>query len=240
MVSSARNDRTRQAKPPARPHEGQRHGRIVSHAPGRMRVRLDREHRDPEALAQIEQTIGARPGVTAVSTDHRTGSVLVKYDHSTLGKGDVTSMLLDVGVVALDLIGAEDAAEGLEDVGDERNPRAAAPHSTGANAVLDAVTDLDHRISQLTGGRLDLKLLVPAGLGLMALRQVALNGLGLGQVPGYVLLWYTFDSFYKLHQRKTAAAIKEATEQILDEGGSVQVDGDAGTRTIRKPRATRT
>lgn len=237
MASSARNDRTRQAEPPARLREGQRHGRIVSHAPGRMRVRLLREHRDPEALAQIERELGGRPGVSSVTTDHRTGSILVKYDHLALAKDDVTSMLLDVGIVALDLIGAEDAAE---DLGEERAPRGVAPHSSGATSVLDAVTDLDHRISRLTGGKVDLKLLVPAGLGLLALRQIAQNGLGLGTVPGYVLLWYTFDSFYKLHQRKTAAAIKEATEQILDDGGSVQVDGDTGTRTIRKPRSSGT
>jgi len=39
-------------------------------------------------------------------------------------------------------------------------------------------------------------------------------------VPGYVLLWYTFDSFYKLHQRKAAAAVREASDQSLegDEG----------------------
>jgi hypothetical protein len=233
MASSARNDRTPQAAPPARLHEGQRHGRIVSRAPGRMRVRLGREHRDPEALAQIQRELGAQAGVSSVTTDHRTGSILVRYDHLALAKDDVTSMLLDVGIVALDLIGAEDAADEL---GEERAPRGVAPHSTGASSVLDAVTDLDHRISRLTGGRLDLKLLVPAGLGLLALRQIGLNGLGLGQVPGYVLLWYTFDSFYKLHQRKTAAAAKEATEQILEEGGSVQVDGAAGARTIRKSR----
>jgi hypothetical protein len=89
-------------------------------------------------------------------------------------------------------------------------------NSASATGILDAVTDLDHRISELTGGKVDLKVLVPAGLGLMALRQVALNGLGLGQVPGYVLLWYTFDSFYKLHQRKTAALVEKAAEQVLD------------------------
>jgi hypothetical protein len=29
------------------------------------------------------------------------------------------------------------------------------------------------------------------------------------------LLWYTFDSFYKLHQRKTAALVETAAEQVL-------------------------
>jgi hypothetical protein len=196
-----------------RQHDDARHARIVSHAPGRMRVRLHPEYRDPEALAEIEQSLRAQGGVSSVSTDARTGSVLVHYDRHALSKDDLVSMLFDVGVVARDLLGAEEVPE---DLGRGDEDTGVAQHSAGATGILDAVTDLDHRISELTGGKVDLKLLVPAGLGLMALRQVALNGLGLGQVPGYVLLWYTFDSFYKLHQRKTAALVEKAAEQVLD------------------------
>jgi hypothetical protein len=178
-----------------------------------MRVRLDPEHRDPAALQQLQQELGSQDGVTAVSTDHRTGSVLVHYDGTSLSKDDLVEMLFDVGVVARDLLGAEDVPEGL---GREGSGNGVAPHSDAATSVLDAVTDLDQRISRLTGGKFDLKVLVPAGLGLLALRQVMLNGFGLGQVPGYVLVWYTFDSFYKLHQRKTAALVEKAAQQVLD------------------------
>ena len=240
MASSARSNGKRQAGSTADRRNGQHHGRIVSHAPGRMRVRLHAEHRDPDALKQLEQELGGRSGVSSVSTDHRTGSVLVHYDDQALSKDDLTDMLLDVGVVALDLLGAEDAAE---DLVEERAPRGVAPHSSGAMGVLDAVTDLDHRISRLTGGKFDLKLLVPAGLGLLALRQVTMNGLGLGTVPGYVLLWYTFDSFYKLHQRKAEAKAEQAAEQILAEGraGRARRGTGAGTsRTTRSTSASRT
>jgi hypothetical protein len=213
MASSARNDGKRQVRPSADRRNGQRHGHIVSYAPGRMRVRLHQEHRNPAALKQIEQELGGRSGIVSVSTDHRTGSVLVHYEDASLTKDDLLGMFFDVGVVALDLLGAEDAAEDLVQEGAERD---VADHSAGAVSILDAVTDLDHRISRLTGGKVDLKLLVPAGLGLLALRQVMMSGLGLGTVPGYVLLWYTFDSFYKLHQRKTAALVEKATERVLD------------------------
>jgi hypothetical protein len=224
MASSARNDGERQTRPSTHQHEGRHHGRIVSHAKGRMRVRLHQEHRSPEALKQIERDLSDREGVASVSTDARTGSVLVHYDHLALSKDDLRAMLFDVGIVALDLLGAEEVPEEL---GREAAAGGVAPHSASAISVLDALTDLDHRISRMTGGKVDLKLLVPAGLGLMALRQVAINGLGLGQVPGYVLLWYTFDSFYKLHQRKTAAAIKEATEQILEDRSDAASDDGA-------------
>ena len=224
MASSAQNDDKRQAQPSADRRNGQHHGRVVSHAPGRMRVRLHPEYRDPTALKQIEQELGGRSGVASVSTDPRTGSVLVHYEDTSVSKDDVLDMLLDAGIVALDLLGAEEAAE---DLAEEGAGRGVADHSAGAVGILDAVTDLDYRISRLTGGRLDLKLLVPAGLGLLALRQVMMNGLGLGTVPGYVLLWYTFDSFYKLHQRKSEAKVEKAAEQILEAASDDGADDGA-------------
>jgi len=160
-----------------------------------MRVRLHRNQRDPAELAQIQHRLAGRDGVSAVATDARTGSVLVTYDHHALSKDDLKTMLFDVGVIARDVLGAEGVPE---DLGLE-----AAPHSSTATGLLDALTDLDQRVSKLTGGRIDIKLLVPAGLGLIGLRQIMTSGLGLAEVPAYVLLWYTFDSFYKLHQRRT-------------------------------------
>jgi len=236
MASSARSGGGRTAGSSAERRNGQQHGRVVSHAPGRMRVRLDPEHRDAAAMAQVERELGGRSGVASVATDHRTGSVLVHYEDTALSRDDVLDMLYDVGVVARDLLGADAVPE---DLGVERADRSVAPHSSGATSILDAVTDLDHRISRLTGGKLDLKLLVPAGLGLLALRQVAVNGLGLGTVPGYVLLWYTFDSFYKLHQRKATAAIREAPEELLGDGSDSGADDGARRSTGERRPASR-
>jgi hypothetical protein len=197
-----------------------RHGQIVSHAPGRIRVRLEAGQRSPAVLDQIEHALGRKSGVASVSTNARTGSILVYYDEDILSKDDLTAMLSDVGVAALESGGADEASR---DRG--RGGRAVADHSSGAVSVLDAVTDLDHWISRLTGGKLDLKLLVPAGLGLLALRQIALNGVGLGQMPGYVLLWYTFDSFYKLHQRKTAQFLETVAEEVIGDDVDVSTGG---------------
>jgi hypothetical protein len=204
------------------------HGAIVSHTSGRMRVRLHQGHRDPEALECIEDRLSEHPAVASVSTNARTGSVLVQYDHQRLTKDDLKELLWDAGLVARELLGAEEIPEGLgRDSADGSDATAApgAPHSTTATTLLDALTDLDQRLSKLTNGKLDIKLLVPTGLGLLALRQIAINGLGLGQVPGYVLLWYTFDSFYKLHQRKSAAVVQEAAEQYLDEREAAGASG---------------
>ena len=204
----------------ARAQDGKHRGHIVSHAPGRMRVRLHPEHRATADLQQIERDLNARDGVASVQTNARTGSVLVHYDRHSLGRDDLTAILHDVGIVAMELLGAEEVSRGLSDeVDDGAAERAsAAPHSSTATGVLDALTDLDRRLSELTGGKLDVKLLVPIGLGTLALRQILTTGLGLAEVPGYVLLWYTFDSFYKLHQRKTAALVEKAVERADETG----------------------
>lgn len=203
---------------------GMAHGQIVSHTAGRMRVRLHQQHRDPAALEALEDRLCEHAAVASVTTNRRTGSVLVHYDHQRLTKDDLVELLWDAGVVARDLLGAEEIPEDLGGAPASSSPSAAS-HSTTATSLLDALTDLDQRLSKLTNGTLDVKLLVPTSLGLLAIRQIAMNGLGLSQVPGYVLLWYTFDSFYKLHQRRSATIAQEAAEQYLE-----QRDADTDTR----------
>jgi hypothetical protein len=155
--------------------------------------------------------------------------VLVHYDGRTLSKDDVVAMLYDVGIAARELLGAEHVPEDLG-----REP---APHSAPATGLMDALSDLDQRVSRLTGGKLDVKLLVPAGLGLLALRQILSTGLGLADVPGYVLLWYTFDSFYKLHQRKTATAIATAVDELSAEQPAGPADGRPASSVVAASEA---
>lgn len=202
------------------------HGRIVSHAPGRVRVRLPREHRDPTLFERVEQALDQHASITGVTTNARTGSILLSYDGRALSREDVTALLRDVGVIVRDVAGADEITDlpGLEEVG----------HSSTATSLIEALRDLDRRVSHLTGGRIDVKLLVPASLGLLALRQISLNGLGLSGVPGYVLLWYTFDSFYKLHQRKPEELTVQA-DAAGDAAGTAT--GEAGGAT---PGAGRT
>lgn len=179
-----------------------RHGKVVSQAPGRLRVRLHRAHRDPAELALIDRALAPRVGVESVATNARTGSVLVHYDHQTLSRDDVVAMLRDVGVIAGEVLGAEELPE---------DPVAEiAEQSTTATGLIGALGDLDQRVSRLTGGRVDVKLLVPAAIGVLGLRQVMTGGFGLAEVPGYLLLWYTFDTFHKLHQRQTVHAAPAA------------------------------
>ena len=160
------------------------HARVASALPGRLRIKLDRTHRRNGALDQLRDALGGRDGIHSVSSNPATGSVLVHYDRDALQHDDGLAMLGDAGVVlgdvARSVVGEDDIGHsGEDDIG----------HSIVSTNVLDALADLDRRLSRATNGLVDIKLLFPLTLGTLAVRQILTNGLGLGTVPGYVLLW---------------------------------------------------
>lgn len=177
------------------------HGRLASTAPGRVRVRLHRPHRDEHLLRRVHDHLSEQPGVTRVETKPSTGSVVVHYDAHRHSHDEILAMFRDVGVVVRGVMAGTGAA-----VPEVSGPAPGPGSSQTALTVVGAVTDLDRRISALTGRKVDLKLLFPLTLGVLGLRQVMFEGLGLAQIPGYVLLWYAFDAFFKLHATPTVGA----------------------------------
>jgi hypothetical protein len=74
------------------------------------------------------------------------------------------------------------------------------PASAKVAADIGAIaTELNAQTVSLTGGWFDLPTLVAGSLGLIALRQLLTKGVQLDALPWYVLAWYAFDSFVKLH-----------------------------------------
>ncbi|NJN11102.1 MAG: DUF5132 domain-containing protein [Richelia sp. RM1_1_1] len=69
-----------------------------------------------------------------------------------------------------------------------------------AGEMLDAVSDLNSQVGWLTNGYVDLRVLMPLGLGTLALGQLITQGPQLDKIPWYNLAWYAFDSFNKLNQ----------------------------------------
>lgn len=196
------------------------HARVESAMPGRLRIRLDRSHRRDGALDQVQRRLGARDGVHSIRSNPATGSVLVHYDRDALDHADVLAMLGDAGVI----IG--DVAESVLGAGEFGQ-------SVISVRILDAFADLDHRLSRATNGLVDVKLLFPLALGTLAVRQIVTTGLGLGTVPGYVLLWYAFDSFYKLHPRAHPTFTHDPDVQAAEAAMSEAEAADADARAAR-------
>jgi len=148
----------------------------------------------------------AQAGIRDVQTNLTAGSITVHYDPGARTSSDVLAMLADVGLIVREVLAvAEDGPPG-------------AGHSLASASLIGALTNLDSRISRLTGRKVDLKLLFPTALGLLGLRQVLAEGLGLTQVPGYILLWYAFDAFYKLHAAPTLEPTESGAVPAAPEG----------------------
>ncbi|HEX2987534.1 MAG TPA: hypothetical protein VHS06_05120 [Chloroflexota bacterium] len=175
--------------------------KVASHTPGRLRVRLDRNRRSRESLHEARRSLELREGIRQVEGNSTTGSLLLHYDPEQLNHDQLLSILKDAGVIVRDIL--EAGGTELPAVG----------KSTTATSITDSLNDLDRRLSSITGRRLDLKLLFPATLGALGLRQVLTQGLGLNQVPAYVLLWYAFDSFWKFHAGRSPEPVEAGAQQ---------------------------
>jgi len=141
-----------------------------------MRVRVAHEDRSPEVMERLRRELSAQPAVKRVEVNHRTGSILVH--------GEVSLALEQAIGQSLELV----AGAGPENV-----PEA------GIESVVLLVRDLDGLIRRSTGNRLSLRWLVPASFIGLSVRQIMREGLTMGSVPWYVLLYYGVDSFMKLY-----------------------------------------
>lgn len=191
-----------------RPH----HARITSSVPGRLRVRLKSSESRPEQLEGLRARLGNQAGVHAVETNLTTGSVTVNYDSGERSLSDVLRMFEDLGMVI-----------GTVESGADDQPSGS---SKASRSILDAFDDLDRRLSRLTGHQVDLKLLFPVSMGVIGIRQLVVNGIGLGEIPAYVLLWYAFDSFYKLHREHP-----EVTTTVVQHPDNPREDDQVHTET---------
>jgi hypothetical protein len=83
---------------------------------------------------------------------------------------------------------------------------ASLPLSETSRQVKWVFRDVNLRLAERTGGRWDLRSVMPAALGVLAVRQLINDFGNWGTAPWWVLAWYAFDSFYKLNQQAPDAA----------------------------------
>jgi hypothetical protein len=173
------------------------HTRIVSSTPGRTRFRVSHKHRTRKDIGHIVDAIQDRfGGEVEAHADVRTGSILVHHPHHSAG--DITSIMADLEVIF----------GGIADV-DIPSPGG---RTKVASNIADAVSDLNSRIGLMTHGIINLRVLVPMGLGALALFQLLRRGLQIEMAPWYVLAYAAFDSFVMLHR-----ATDERRQQAGDE-----------------------
>jgi copper chaperone CopZ len=124
----------------------------------------------------LKERLSQNPAVDSVQVNPRSGSVLVV--------GDETERLRNA---------LEQVMWVVDNAGPEGLPE------VGVEATVEVVKGLDSHLARLTNGRVTLRALVPAAFISLGMRQLLSQGLTVGSIPWYVLIYYGVDSFLKLY-----------------------------------------
>jgi Heavy metal associated domain 2 len=175
--------------------------RLVHHHPGYLRARarafVDATEESPAVMAArsvAQSTAGFR------SWSHRavTGSIVIRYR-----PGAVEPDAL------LERIASEVGLDGLEHDLTDKVHRAEL-----VDALLDGVEALNRLAAEATGGRADLRELLPAGLGAVSIISFALNA-GDGRLPRWDnALWWCYRLFEGWHAGEIAARQERAAGRV--------------------------
>jgi Heavy metal associated domain 2 len=162
---------------------------LIHHHPGRLRVRAAALRDDGERFERLSRALDETAGILAVTHNPRTGSVLVEYEPG----------LVEPDAIALRMAEAAELISPFD-------PRAAKPVFRPAGAVIEGTRELNAIAHELTGGRLDLRSIVPAALAGAAAYSFAF---GPGpRLPRWDnLLWWSYSVFASLHAREVADAV---------------------------------
>lgn len=163
---------------------------VVSVTAGRIRVRavdVSRYRR----LVSVAEELDTWPEATSVALRPRSRSLVVRFDPEDATA--VADRFLSVGI---------DLRAGV------------AVSSPGAPAVTiaAAAATADRVVGRRSGGT-DLRLLVPLGLGLLAVRRAMRGKERLADAPWYVLAWYASETFLRFHGRAAAGALAGSEEE---------------------------
>jgi hypothetical protein len=163
--------------------------RIISRSPGRVRIRVAQNYREPEMMAQIAEALtNFVAEIDQVRMNPSMGSLTIYYDSHNGNLEDVFITLQELGIIVHDVPAQKSSTE----------------TSTFATTVTTTMAGLNQRVHQFTEGSIDLKSLVPSVLVIFAMRQLFAKGNSpIKIVPWYALAWYAFDAFMKFNASQT-------------------------------------
>jgi len=158
--------------------------KVVHRLPHRTRIRMPKIHRTPGKMEKIGEHLRQIEGVKGVSVDHRTGSILLDHHDDAGFIEGLMGSLEEAGDLFLSVMMEDDAPEQL---------------SVVSKFLKETLGSANLNVSRSTRGFLDLRMMVPLGFLGAALWKMRHTKEWLIEVPPYVLLWYAFDSYIKLH-----------------------------------------
>jgi hypothetical protein len=196
---------------------------LVHHHPGRLRVRADafREGREGserredqgDVVDRVRAALDAEPGISTVSHNVRTGSLLVEYEPGLADPEIILSRIAE--------------AAGLERPSDELPAAGKKP----ALIAIDAAREANAIVADLTGEQTDLRSLVPMGMAALAVFSFAISSHE-ERIPRWDnLLYWSYNIFSQLHRREIEAGERrtgspleapDAPERARAEGSSTE------------------
>jgi hypothetical protein len=151
------------------------HVQVVSSTPGRIRLKVSGEHRDPQAMSEIASTLKEFfPQIHAVRTKAQIGSITVYYTGENSSFTDALTALRDLGIIAID--------------------NAALPAKSPATAEFKkTIVNLSQQLKQVKNDPADSQLPIAVTLGAIALWLLFSKGSKWKTTLGYTLGWYAID-----------------------------------------------
>jgi len=158
------------------------HLELAHHHPGRLRVRADALIEALDVVQRIRESLDAVPGILSVKYTAQTGSILVEYEP---GHADADDIILRIA----------EAAD-LEPPLDEATLRE--QRARPALLSIRAARELNRLTEEVTGGRADLRSIVPAALAGLAVYSFVGEK---NRLPRWDnLLYWGFNIFTLLHR----------------------------------------
>ena len=159
--------------------------RVISHFPGRLRVRAEKFRAVPAFAGEAAEKLKRAPGVSSVSSSALTGSLLIIYDPRVTHLDQLLSVVL-----------AEGRFSGLE-VDEEDASVCAAP--VPGERMREACMKADAYVRSRAGGRLDLRTAFPGALALLGLGALVARPFTGPQ--WYHLMYWSCNFFFHLNPR---------------------------------------
>jgi hypothetical protein len=173
--------------------------RLVSHFPGRLRVRAEMFRVMPEIADEVAMRLREEPAVIGTETSRVTGSLLVTYDPDALQLPRLVQLIVRTGRLG----GLEVDASGDWT---QREPP--------GERVRLAMERLNARLREATGGRLDGRVAVPGALlagGLALLFRAPV-------VPNWWdLTFWAYSTFHNMNPPPGKAPIRDSDDGSTDE-----------------------
>jgi heavy-metal-associated domain-containing protein len=168
--------------------------------PGRARLRVPKP-RSAQQVRQIAGRVERAEHVHGVEANPTTGSLLVRFSAD-----DPLDLIID----ELALLGFDIASAF------ERKPANVHTQTRTAAVIENVMSRANSQLHLMTRGHIDIRLAVPAIYMLLGVRNLMRQRGRLRDATWYQLMYWAFDSFFKLHEEQTVKGATPGRGTVVD------------------------